>query len=195
VNSLLNRCGFYKIMSENKASVLGQATIAGRLSFRDVVALATYGDDVKGSVRRGCDAFNHISYAQFLAEHDMIFTMPDKESTPVPYMRDEDADFLKRKNVWNDDVQMYFGALDESSIFKSLHSTLRSKFLTPEEQAIENIDGALREWFAYGEEMYEMRRQQMLEVADRHGLVCRETHIPYDVRMTTWKDKYLPKEE
>jgi len=195
VNSLLNRCGFYHIMSNNKECILGKAVIEGRLNFRDVCALATYGDDVKGSVRKGCDPYNHISYAQFLAEHDMKFTMPDKESTPVEYMNDADADFLKRKNVWNEEVQMYFGALDEMSIFKSLHSTLRSKFLTDEEQAIENIDGALREWFAHGEEVYEMRRKQMAEIASRHGLVCRETGIPYAARMTAWKAKYLREDE
>lgn len=186
VNSLLNRCGFYHIYEERRKDL-----DTHELTFRQAVALMTYGDDVKGSVHSAFGKFNHISYAKFLADRDMKFTMPDKESTPTEYMRDEDADFLKRKNVFNPDVKMYFGALDEMSIFKSLHATLKSKFLTPEEQACENIDGALREWFAHGRDVYETRREQMKEIALKHNLICKETEISYDDRLTTWKDKYL----
>jgi hypothetical protein len=121
----------------------------------------------------------------------MKFTMPDKESTPTEYMSDADADFLKRKNVYCEEVGLHFGALDEESIFKSLHSTLRSKFCTPREQAIQNIDGALREWFAHGREVYEMRRAQMHEVATRANLICREIDIDYDTRMNMWKENYF----
>lgn len=191
VNSLLNRCGFYHIMKNNTHVHVCRAVCDEQLCFRDAVALMTYGDDVKGSVREGFDLFNHISFAEFLEERDMKFTMPDKESSPVPYMDDADADFLKRKNVWNEEVHMYFGALDEKSIFKSLHCTLKSKFLTAEEQAIENIDGALREWFAHGKETYELRRAQMAVIAERHDLVCREVSMSYEDRMTAWKDKYF----
>jgi hypothetical protein len=182
-NSLLNRCGYYHLLKKKLSPVP---------AFRSAVALMTYGDDVKGSVKKGFDSFNHISYAQFLSERDMKFTMPDKTSEPTPYMHDQDADFLKRKNVYNPDVKMYFGALDEDSIFKSLHANLRSKALTREELAVEVIDGAVREWFAHGREIYEFRREQMQTVAKRHNLVCRELDVTYDERLTTWKDKYIP---
>ena len=190
VNSLLNRCGFLHILREvdDKRVPLIEKH---ELTFRSAVALMTYGDDVKGSVKEGFDAFNHISYAQFLAQRDMKFTMPDKESTPTPYMSDKDADFLKRKNVYCEDVDMIFGALDEQSIFKSLHSTLRSDFLSPEEQAAVNIDGALREWFAHGRETYEQRREEMKQIASRHQLQCSETSISYDERLNRWKETYL----
>jgi hypothetical protein len=190
VNSLLNRCGFYYYMKDKW--FLGHKIRTGSVTFRDAVALMTYGDDVKGSVKKGFDDFNHISYADFLAARDMKFTMPDKESTPTKYMLDEDADFLKRKNIWNEEVQMYFGALDEDSIFKSLHCILKSNSLSMQEQCVANIDGALREWFAHGEEIYEFRRSQMRAIAERAGLVCHETEVPYSERMTAWKDKYIP---
>jgi hypothetical protein len=53
--------------------------------FRDAVAALTYGDDVKGSVKEGYDDFNHISYAKFLGDRDMVFTMTDKSSSPTKY--------------------------------------------------------------------------------------------------------------
>ena len=179
VNSLLFRCGFYHIYPNTQ------------IAFRDVCALGTYGDDAKSSIKEGYDKFNHIAFADFLAEHDMKFTMPDKESTPTPFMNDEDADFLKRKNIWNSDVNLYFGALDESSIFKSLHSVLKSKACDVSEQSAQNIDGAVREWFAHGRDVYECRRAQMREVAKRANLVCPEVNIDYDTRLDAWKEQYL----
>jgi hypothetical protein len=65
-------------------------------------------------------------------------------------MKDEDADFLKRKNVFIPELERHVGALDEESIFKSLHSNLRSKSLTKQELAATCIDGAIREWFFHG---------------------------------------------
>lgn len=136
VNSLLFRCAYFAIVEEKK-----------RVPFRMACSLITYGDDAKASVHKHFDEFNHLSVAEFLAEHDMVFTMPDKESEPVPFMTDEDADFLKRKNIWNEELECWFGALDEESIFKSLHANLKSKTATPEEVSMQCIDGALREFF------------------------------------------------
>ena len=86
---------------------------------------------------------------------------------------------------------MYFGALDESSIFKSLHSVLKSKACDVSEQSAQNIDGAVREWFAHGRDVYECRRAQMREVAKRANLVCPEVNIDYDTRLDAWKEQYL----
>jgi hypothetical protein len=181
-NSLLFRCAFYDIKSDWK-----------NIAFQQVCAILTYGDDVKGSVKKGNDDFNHVSVANFLSARDMKFTMPDKESEPTPFMMDRDADFLKRKNIYNSDLELYFGALDEESIFKSLHSVLHSKAVTNEEQCMQNIDGALREWFAHGREKYEERRLQMDNVATmaniRYG--CTQLDVSYDEAMQRFKEKYL----
>jgi hypothetical protein len=185
VNSLLFRCAYYSIYKEDNTPC-----------FRDVCALITYGDDAKSSVRSGYDKFNHIAVANFLAAHDMKFTMPDKESDPTPYMTDLDADLLKRKNIFCEDTGLYMGALDEDSIFKSLHAVLKSKNLTPEHQAATNIDGALREWFLHGREVYEMRREQMREVAQRANIshICTLLDSSYDDRLAVWRDTYLTEE-
>lgn len=181
VNSLLFRCAFYSICAERKLTC-----------FQDVVSLITYGDDAKSSVREGWDEFNHIAVAEFLAARDMKFTMPDKTSIPTKFMTDEAADLLKRKNVFNKEVGLYFGALDESSIFKSLHSVLRSKAVTNDEQCMSNIDGACREWFAHGRDVYEKRRLQMQEVAEKSGLAfgCQELDVSYDEALDRFCEKY-----
>jgi hypothetical protein len=182
VNSILFRCAYFSIYEKRKDLP----------PFREVCALITYGDDAKSSVKVGYDEFNHIAVADFLAKNDMKFTMPDKTSTPTKFMTDEDADLLKRKNVFNPETGLIFGALAEDSIFKSLHSVLKSKSVSNEEQCMSNIDGALREWFAHGRKVYEMRRLQMQKVAAlaeiTHG--CAELQTTYDDCVDRYCDKY-----
>jgi len=182
VNSLLFRSAFYNLRG-----------VESKIKFRDICALMTYGDDVKGSVKTGNDDFNHLYCAEFFAKHDMVFTMPDKESAPTPFMRDVDADFLKRKNVFCAHTGCIMGALDEESIFKSLHSNLKSKANTKEKLAADNIDGALREWFNHGEGIYEKRREQMREVAELAGIshMCTLLDQTYFDRVEHWKDRYI----
>jgi hypothetical protein len=157
-----------------------------------MVSLITYGDDVKGSVSAKIPEYNHITVADYLSKHDMKFTMPDKESEATEYMIDEEADLLKRKNIYNKDLGMFVGALSEDSIFKSLHSVLKSKELTPDHQAAINIDGALREWFFHGEELYERRRAEMKRVAEKADIVwmCRELDTTYAERLEQHCERY-----
>jgi hypothetical protein len=138
----------------------------------------------------GFEKFNHISFASFLEANDMKFTMPDKESEPVPLMTDTQADFLKRKNRFDEDLGHVVGMLEEKSIFKSLHSILKSKVASPEEVAAQNIDGALREWFFHGRDVYEMRRAQMQEVAKRTSMLCQTLQMSFDDKVDEWKEKY-----
>jgi dissimilatory sulfite reductase (desulfoviridin) alpha/beta subunit len=59
--------------------------------------------------------------------------------------------------------------LDEKSIFKSLHCNLKSKEQSPTEVAVQCIEGAMREWWFYGEEVFNNRHEQMKEVVKRLG--------------------------
>jgi len=181
VNSLLLRSAYFCIYENVDVP-----------PFREVASMMTYGDDVKGSVRQGYDEFNHISYTEFLKERDIVFTMPDKESTPTPYMTDDDADFLKRHVRWSPELQLWQGPLHEDSIFKSLMVVLKSKAVTTKEQSMQNIDGALREWFNYGKEHYEMRRKQMKEIASTHGLTsgCAMLDQTYEDCLTNFRRRY-----
>lgn len=194
VNSLLHRLGFFNEYPTQESFGPEGAKLRKQLGrgirFRDIVSLATYGDDAKGSVLSGFDKFNHISFADYLAANDMKFTMPDKESEPVAFMTDTQADFLKRKNRFDEDLGHTVGMLEEASIFKSLHSILKSKIVTPEEVSSQNIDGALREWFFHGREVFEMRRAQMIEIQRKAGTFANTLHVDYDERIAEWKAKY-----
>jgi hypothetical protein len=55
-----------------------------------------------------------------------------------------------------------------------------------------NIDGALREWWQYGREMYEKRREQMKDVALQTNIshMCTELDVTYDDRMEMFNKRY-----
>lgn len=184
-NSLLQRCAYFATTSVARPNKPIEP-------FRSNVSLISYGDDVKGSVRSGYDHYNHVSAAAYFRQYGIVFTMPDKESAPIPYMQDSEVDFLKRKNVHNLQLNIFFGALDESSIFKSLHCVNTSTSVTLEEQSANNIDGALRELFAYGREHYELRRSQFKQVAEAADIThfCRELHVNYEERLQKFCDQY-----
>jgi hypothetical protein len=149
----------------------------------------TYGDDSIGSSK--LDEYNHISVAKFCASMQLVMTMPDKSSEPRAFMNLDEVDFLKMKSTYQEDLDCTTGALDEDSIFKSLHVGMKSQ-LTPDEQCACNIDGALLEWFFHGREVYELRRQQMKEVAEKHGLTgwCPRLDKTYDDMIVWWKGRY-----
>lgn len=179
MNSLWFRCGFYH--------TTGRAN-----SFRSVCKLMTYGDDAISSVCKTVKGFNHITYANYLASNGMKFTMPNKTDDPTEFMHMSETDFLKRKSVYNENLKQHVGALDENSIFKSLHANMMSKALTSKQLAAENIDGGLREWFYHGPVIYETRREQMKEVAAQTDLthMCGELDITYDMRVSKWYATY-----
>jgi hypothetical protein len=182
-NSLMLRCAFCGIYPKKN------------IAFRDVASMMTYGDDCNGSVNPNFSQFNIVNVSEYFAKHDIVFTMPDKQAELQPYLHFTEVDFLKRKAVWNEELGLFVGPLDENSIFKSLHTVLKSKAVSLREQSACNIDGALREWFAHGRETYELRRQQLRKVAEESDLTgaCRELDITYDDRITAFKEKYLSK--
>lgn len=186
VNSLLCRIAYYLISTRT----LNEAVE----DFNGVVNLITYGDDFCGSVSSAHPEFNHISMAAILAEANIILTMPDKSAAPTPYMTVEEVDFLKRKSFFNNELNQYVGVLAEDSIFKSLHCQMKSKDLSSQNIAAQNVDGALNSWFYHGREMFEMRRAQMKEVAKLADLdhMVRTLDMDYDMRVEEWKLVHEP---
>jgi hypothetical protein len=182
VNSLLLRSCFYTFYPDKV--------------FKKCCSFLTYGDDVIGTVIAGLDKFTHITYAKWLSKFDMKFTMPDKESEPTHYMKEEDVDFLKRKSQFNEDLGVKVGLLSEDSIYKRLHSHLLSKELTKEEHSAENIASSLHDWFYYGREVFEDRQKKLKEVAQKSGIehLCPALNVSYDRRVAIWRYKYLGEE-
>lgn len=159
-------------------------------NFRDCVSMMTYGDDLIGSVREEYRKFNFVSYKRFLAEHNMIITLPDKSDREIEFVEAGELDFLKRQSNYIPEIGCSIGKLDEKSIFKPLVANVKSKSVTPREQAASCVETALHEWFAYGREHYEMRRAQMREICERNGLVVEALNNTFDDRVAHWKKKY-----
>lgn len=184
--SLNLRCYFYN----NHMPKNGQ-----QLAFRDCVKLITYGDDNIGSVRKDIKNFTIKGASEFLANHGQVYTMPDKESELVDFLPPEEFEFLKRVSVFHPKLGHNVGALVEKSCFKMLHFYLRDKGCTDSEEyaCAKNIDTACREWFNHGEDVYEERRSQLRDVANRAGVLvfCEELDKSYDWRVQEWKEKYL----
>lgn len=180
VNSLLMRCAFYSRPTSKLKN------------FSDVATLATYGDDVAGSVSHKAAWFNHIFVADYLSKHDMKFTMPNKTDEATEYMHLDDVDFLKRKHVYHEAMQSGCGALDEMSIFKSLHAVNKSKNVSLQEQSVQNLEGALREWFLHGEDVYEHRRTQVATIAKEAQLFITGLELSYSDRVKAWLAQYKP---
>jgi hypothetical protein len=162
-----------------------------KTNFRDDVALGTYGDDAKSSVKpeiRG--KFNFITYRDFLSKYDMKITLPDKGNDAHKDLSLADADFLKRKSNYIPEIDRKIGQLDEKSIFKSLHSNLKSKTVSQREVAVSCIEGAMHEWFAHGREVYEDRQEKMKLVCRDAKLPIPAVHMTFDERVELWKEKY-----
>lgn len=181
-NSLLFRCGARNIIGERCPR------------FSEVCSLITYGDDATSTVSAKFPQFNHVSYAAYLARHDIKFTLPDKGDTEATeYMELSDCGFLKRDSVEVEGTGITCGALAEESIFKSLHCVLKSKAVTTAEQAIANLNGAAREFFFHGRDVYDRRCAQLQRVASEHGYqgYCQDIYVSFDDRLQAWRDKYI----
>jgi hypothetical protein len=184
VNSLYHRCAYY--------SLVLNAPI-----FHDVVSMVSYGDDCKMSVRKGFEAFNHTAIAATFDTVGITYTMADKLARSVPYINGDDAAFLKRMAVWSPALRIYVAALDEKSIFKSLHTMHRSSLvgrdaLTKEQHLAAVFDAALSEWFFHGRDVYAMRRVQLRIIADKYNFAHQVPHLfmTYERCVTDWLEKY-----
>jgi hypothetical protein len=162
--------------------------------FRNCVSLMTYGDDNIGSVREDVNDFTIKGASEFLARHGQIYTMPDKESELQDFLPAEDFEFLKRKDVYHEELGCSVGALVDKSCYKMLHCYMRNKDspLTEEHACAVNIDTALREWFNHGKDIHEERRSQMCEVARRANIahLCTQLDISYESKVDEWLNKY-----
>lgn len=178
VNSLLVRMGLFDSCPETE-------------EFRDHVALVTYGDDLISSRDDEVgDRFHFESYQKFLGDKNMKITLPSKTDEIRKTLPMSECDFLKRRSNYIPEIDRELGALDEMSIFKSLHANLKSKTQTPKEVAISCVETAMHEWFAHGRALYEDRQQKMLEVCAHHKLAVPAVHLTFDERVQRWKDAY-----
>lgn len=153
-------------------------------TFKEMVALLTYGDDNTMGVSKMASWFNHTSIRNELAKIGVEYTMADKKSESVPFISIDDVSFLKRTWRWDSDVQAYVCPLDVKSIQKSLLINLPSGTLSSEMHMIEVMNGAVNEWFFHGHDIFEKERAYLLNVVMTSGLEEEYATHPFP----TWED-------
>lgn len=137
-------------------------------SFKEHVALMTYGDDNIFGVSECTPWFNHTTISRQLAKYDVVYTMADKESESVPYIHISEASFLKRRFVPTEG--RIACPLEWDSIEKMLTSCVASRSVCSEEQAMQSIRSAIGEFFQYGIDVFDDNVIKMKRIVARSGL-------------------------
>lgn len=134
--------------------------------FNEVVSLLTYGDDNIGSVMDNHLWYNHMTIAYSLSKVGVTYTMADKTEMKVAYIPISDCSFLKRRWEYNAKLGVHTAPLEMDSLYKTLHSNLKSKCLTSEEQSADAIKAVMNEIFHHGRSEFERMRRQLSEVIE-----------------------------
>lgn len=145
------------------------------------VALVTYGDDNVGGVSEDIPWYNHSTISEKFAEWGITYTMADKEGQSVPYINIDECSFLKRTWVYNAERQTYDAPLEHDSILKTLHTFVASKVIDIKEQHAELLLSANREYFMYGCDVFETKRQLLTDLAEKYEV----SHFMPNARLPT----------
>jgi len=188
INSLLLRVAFFSIYP-------GGIVCCVKHSFRDLVALYVYGDDLIGAVSWLAFFYNNQSIAKALGKYGLVMTPFDKKGSMRRYDDIWKVEFLKRS--FRMSKIGIVGPLNELSILKRLASVHKPK--SP--QSIytllpDNLESAMIEWFYHGERVYNDRRKALIAIVDKTGDVLliaackRPLGVSYKARMRTWRELY-----
>jgi hypothetical protein len=124
-------------------------------SFFDNVLPIVYGDDVIASVKEECDWFNNISFSSAVGKNtNMTFTTSAKNDDFVKYLTLDSMTFLKRSFVYHDQLQRVVGALDMSSLYKTLEWRIPSSNLNDMEQYEMTCNSVLIECYLHNHGNY-----------------------------------------
>lgn len=183
VNSLYHRCVFNRLKKEHNLE--GTFSTECRATF--------YGDDsLLAPSERVAKHVHFNAFAKVYKEVGIGYTPADKSASAPDLVKMEDIDFLKRKPVYNPDLDQYMGALDFGSIIKSLHCNATDT-LPPDVASAVNLDGSIREMFNHGREKYEEWREKVRIIGEEHDLLpmIKNIDVPYDVYLQRYKAKYI----
>lgn len=180
-NSIMMRYVYYAQMPEIKEK------------FAENIRLGTYGDDNAMSVKPHCSWYTHTSCQKEFEKLDIGYTMADKDSVSRPYIAINEISFLKRKFVKHEDLNIIVAPIEEDSILKRFH-WVKKPTETPlsfSEQFGAYTDGALRDKYLYGREVYNDFCQKLRNIVDLNddlrGVI---SFIPYDEMTQILKPDY-----
>jgi len=154
--------------------------------FKENIALMTYGDDMIMGVSEKCTFLNHTIMHNTLKDIDIGFTMADKTAESVPFIHINQASFLKRSWRYEPELNAWVCPIEEESIDKGLTMCVASKSMSPQLQAIEAMHNAVGEYFWYGREKFEEKRNLMYTFIEKLEL---QPYVSRD--FMTWNDGIL----
>ncbi len=133
-------------------------------NFRSNVNLMTYGDDNVMGVSETVPWFNHTSIKLVLESIGVEYTMADKGAQSVPYINISEVSFLKRRWRWDAGLRAWMAPLEEDSIIKSLTIWVPSSSIDQYLQMVQVISSANSEYFFYGREVFNKKRDFFVKV-------------------------------
>ncbi|AKG93965.1 nonstructural protein [Antarctic picorna-like virus 4] len=156
--------------------------------FRKHVALQVYGDDNVATT--DLLGYNMEYISSYLGKYDYVYTMAQKDSAIVPFVNLDTMEYLKRKDVFHPALGCSVGALNEDSIYKSLHTYNTRACTSRLEHACDVLDGASREFFLHGKAVYDDRIVKLRAVAKDHDIVLPILFKEYEDHVHDWKESY-----
>jgi hypothetical protein len=156
INSLYLRYAYYVLHEDSVVPM-----------FHDRIAALCYGDDNVMGVSPDETKFTHTAVSKVLGEAGITYTMADKKSESVPLINLRDINFLKRGFRYEKELERYVAPIEEMSISKLLHN-VKGKKASPADVSFMALHTANREYFLYGREVFEEKRQQLEQVGCRH---------------------------
>lgn len=129
-----------------------QVRFSAKLSFRENIALGTYGDDFVKA--------NHLAYVPSSRYYDIWrdeigMVMTDASKSGEMRMKSlSEIQFLKRRFVWSDEYKRYLTPLDMKSLVRTL-VIKRESILSLRDHACVAMSEVLREMVYHGEQQYD----------------------------------------
>lgn len=148
--------------------------------FQENVHLFTYGDDNIMGVSKKTPWFNHCEIQKQMACIGVEYTMADKESESVPYIRLQQTSFLKRSWRWEEDLQAYVCPLEEKSLHKALTMWVPSRTIDKYMQMVAVISSVNTEYFFHGKEVFQKHHEFFKTVLQRepYKLYVEQSTLP-----------------
>jgi hypothetical protein len=132
--------------------------------FKTNVNLMTYGDDNIMGVSPHVTNFDHTVLVKNLATLGVVYTMADKETESVPFVGIDEVTFLKRGWRYEPEVGHHVAQLEHDSIAKMLTMHVPSKVVCAEQHGVDIMFTALAEYWFYGREVFEAKKQAFEEL-------------------------------
>jgi hypothetical protein len=157
-------------------------------SFRDNVRLITYGDD--NMMSSSVDWFNHTSISTLLATHGVVYTMADKVSESVPFLNISKTTFLKRGWRFEKELSAVVCPIEHATLDKMMTTWVPSEEICAFAQGEEILRNVCVEYFWYGREIFEEKKEILTRIARRvipEEYITPATFPTWETLIIRWK--------